>query len=267
LHEGESEGDGLIASRRLSGQLLWFHLSIFSMLLDMTSPVTQVDIANEFERRKPWVTKFLIQGGEYGGHFDAINDDRVIQFFQYFPDASTILELGALEGGHSFALASRPVVKRVVATEGRASNIEKALFVQKLFGADKVEFVEANLENFDLPALGTFDAVFCSGLLYHLPEPWKLIEQCAKVSPNVFMWTHYAGENEAEEKVHGLRGKWHQEGGLLDPLSGLSKKSFWPTMGSLISMLTASGFRTVHLIGNELTHRNGLAVTLAATQG
>ena len=227
----------------------------------------QVDIADEFDRRKPWVTRFRLRGIDYGGQFDAMNDDRISQFFQYFPQATTILELGALEGGHSFALANRPTVKQVVAAEGRPSNIEKALFVQRLLNSDKVRFVQANLEDFDLTPLGNFDAVFCSGLLYHLPEPWKVIEQCARVSPNLFIWTHYAGEDEAKEKLQGLRGKWHQEGGLLDPLSGLSKRSFWPTLGSLVSMLTANGYRTIHLIGNELTHVNGLAVTLAAARG
>jgi SAM-dependent methyltransferase len=213
-----------------------------------------------------WVTKFRIDEKEYGGQFDAMNDGRISQFFQYFPGASTILELGALEGGHSFSLANQPVVKRVVAAEGRPSNIDKAHFVQSLIGSKKVEFVEADLEDFDLLALGHFDAVFCSGLLYHLPEPWTLIERCAQVSPNLFIWTHYAGEDEVEKVVHGLRGKWHREGGLGDPLSGLSKKSFWPTLGSLINMLTKNGYRTVHLIENTLEHPNGLAVTLAATK-
>ncbi len=125
--------------------------------------------------------------------------------------------------------------------------------------------MQVNLENFELLTLGTFDAVFCSGLLYHLPEPWKLIQRCAQVSPNLFLWTHYAGENEAEERVNGLRGKWHEEGGLGDPTSGLSKKSFWPTLGSLINLLTKNGFNTIHLIENELNHPNGLAVTVAAT--
>lgn len=88
----------------------------------------QIDVAHEFERRKPWVTKFQIKGRDYGGSFDAVNDGRISQFFQYFPNVSTILELGALEGGHSFGLASRTVVKRVTAAEGRSSNIQKALF-------------------------------------------------------------------------------------------------------------------------------------------
>ena len=58
-----------------------------------------MDIAHEFERRKPWVTNFVINEREYGGYFDAMNDGRISQFFQYFPHARTVLELGALEGG------------------------------------------------------------------------------------------------------------------------------------------------------------------------
>ena len=103
------------------------------------------------------------------------------------------------------------MVKRVVAAEGRPWNIEKALFVQTLIGSQKVEFVEANLEDFDLLALGNFDAVFSPALLYHLPEPWTLIERCAQLS-RIFIWTHYAGEDEVEEVVHGLRGKWTEKG-------------------------------------------------------
>ena len=63
----------------------------------MAQRVQQIDLAHEFERRKPWVTKFRIDESEYGGQFDAMNDGRILQFFQYFPGASTILELGALE--------------------------------------------------------------------------------------------------------------------------------------------------------------------------
>lgn len=232
----------------------------------MIQPEPHVDIAREFERRKPWVTKFVIDGREYGGYFDAVNDGRLSQFFEYFPHARTVLELGALEGGHSLGIASRTSVQRIVAIEGRRSNIEKARFVQKLLGTDKIEFVEANLQDLDPLASETFDAVFCSGLLYHLPEPWKLIARCAQISPNLFIWTQYAGEEEARKVVHGFRGKWYREGGLFDPLSGLSAESFWPTLGSLFGMLTRNGYKTIHLIENNLEHPHGPAVTLAATR-
>jgi hypothetical protein len=226
-----------------------------------------MDITHEFERLQPWVTKFRINGKEYGGYFDAMNDVRISQFFDYFPNAQTIMELGSLEGGHSFGLASHATVERILAIEGRAANIEKSLLVQNLIGDHKVQFVETDLQTADLTIFGQFDAVFCSGLLYHLAEPWKLIDRCVKVSPNLFIWTHYADEKAAKKIVNGFRGRWYREGGLLDPLSGLSKKSFWPTLGSLINMLTGSGLRTIYLIENNSEHPHGAAVTLAATVG
>lgn len=46
--------------------------------------------------------------------------------------------------------------------------------------------------------LGQFDAVFCSGLLCHLPEPWKLIEQMPRIAPKLFIWTHYPDDATAD---------------------------------------------------------------------
>ena len=179
----------------------------------MTQPPIQIDIAREFERRKPWVTKFQIQDREYGGSFDAMNDGRISQFFQYFPNVSTILELGALEGGHSFALANRPVVKRVTAAEGRPLNMQKALFVQGLHRGREGGVCTSQFGKLRAPSFRDFRRRVLLRLAVPPPEPWKLIQQCARVSPNLFLWTHYAGENEANARVHGLRGKWHEEGG------------------------------------------------------
>src|SRR5262249_9784956 len=195
------------------------------------------DLARQFEIRAPWITKFAIEGKEYGGTFDPSKDPRVPQFAKCFPGVSDVLELGSLEGGHTFMLATLPNVKRVVAVEGRTGNIEKARFLQKLFGITNVQFVEANLERFKLSQLGRFDAIFCSGVLYHLPQPWRLIEQMSEVSANLFIWTHYAVEEEARKVKSGYAGKLYREAGHSDPLSGLSQESFWPTRDSLNAML------------------------------
>lgn len=223
-----------------------------------------MNLSEEFKLKEPWVTKFTIEGTSYGGQFNAMNDDRIIQFFESFPDVKTILELGSLEGGHSFALAQNPKVEKVIAIEARAKNIEKAKFVQSLFNDKKVDFVEANLEKTDLTKFGTVDAIFCSGLLYHLPEPWKLIQQCSLISPKIFVWTQYAGEKEAKKFSNNFRGKWYREGSWLDPLSGVSKYSFWLSMGSLVNLLTENGFKHINIIDNDLSHPKGSAVTLAA---
>jgi len=237
----------------------------------MSSPKTMTeekftDTRAEFERLKPWVTKFHIAGSDYGGNFDALNDARIAQFFEIFPAVETVIELGSLEGGHSFALAQNPVVKRVLAIEGREKNIEKAKLVQTLLGDKKVEFVPGDIEKLNFEQFGPFDAVFCSGLLYHLPKPWELIPKLARVSPNIFIWTQISEEAKAKKMREGWRGKIYREGGFFDPLSGLSKKSFWLSLGSLINLLTVNGYREIKIVEHNLAHPNGAAVTLAATR-
>ena len=221
------------------------------------------DLDREFRIREPWVTKFVIDGEAYGGQFDALSDPRVGFFFQSFPGAKSVLELGSLEGGHTFALARR--TSRVVAIEGRDSNVKRAKFVQSLLGVDNIEFVEANLETTELSQFGTFDAVYCVGLLYHLPRPWELIQQIARVSSNVYLWTHYASEKEADERAGSYQGKWYAEHGATDPLSGLSPKSFWPTLAGLRNMLVNCGFNDIRTIEDDTKHIHGPCVTLSAS--
>jgi SAM-dependent methyltransferase len=224
-----------------------------------------VDLRSEFAKREPWITRFVIDGVDYGGQFVALADHRVDQFFECFPKVRTILDLGSLEGGQTFALARHPGVEHVVGLEARASNIEKTRFVQELLHISNARFVEADLEKTDLVSFGKFDAVFCSGLLYHLPEPWKLIDQIPQVASNLFIWTHYADDLQADRSMDGFNGKEYVEAGLDEPNAGMSPKSFWLTLGSLIKALTISGFQTIRIVENDLKHANGPALTLAAT--
>lgn len=225
----------------------------------------KADLTSEFAKLAPWIFKFRIDGADYGGEVSAAGDVRVEQFFRFAPKAATILELGALEGAQTFIVAERPGVKNVVALEGRAANLNKARFLQKLLRVENAEFAQANLEEADLSTYGRFDAVFCCGLLYHLPQPWELIKQLPSIAPILFLWTAYAAENESTDLPNGMRGKVQTEGGPDEPLSGLSSTATWLTLGSLITSLTTSGYGSVHVIHNDLTHVNGPTVTIGAT--
>ena len=227
----------------------------------------KAELTSEFANLGPWVFQFRIDGQVYGGGISAVGDARIEQFFCFAPDATTILELGSLEGAHTFILAERPGVQRILALEGRERNLRKARFVQELLRIRNAEFAQANLEEARLAEFGTFDAVFCSGLLYHLPEPWKLIDQLPAIAPALFIWTQYAAEEEAMEVGRGLRGKIHGEGGLDEPLSGMSPTSIWLTLGSLREVLSASGYTKIEIIHDDPTHANGPAVTIGAKTG
>ncbi len=221
-------------------------------------------VAAAFARSQPWITKYELRGSSSGGWFDAPNDPRIGLFRRCFPEAHQILELGALEGGHTIGLAREPGVERVLGIEGRAANYERALLAKELFQVDKISFIHANLEQIRLAEFGPFDALYCCGLLYHLPEPWRLVEQFASVAPGVFLWTHCCTEATADSFAHGYKGFRQGEGGLDDALSGLSAVSFWPTLGSLCTMFTEHGFSEVRLLENDPGHVHGPAVTLAA---
>jgi hypothetical protein len=222
------------------------------------------NLEEQFAKLGPWIYQFKIGGRTFGGGISAVGDVRVERFFRHAPRPESILELGSLEGAHSFILAQHPGVKRVVALEGREANLRKARFVAELLRIQNVEFAQANLEDADLSGFGKFDAIFCCGLLYHLPEPWKLIEQCPSIAPVLFIWTQYAAENEAHDVGRGLRGKIHVEGGADEPLSGMSATATWLTLDSLRALLAASGYESVEVIYDDPGHPNGLAVTIGA---
>jgi hypothetical protein len=222
------------------------------------------ELVRKFAELGPWIYQFQIDGQTCGGGISAVGDARVRQFFQFAPNSASILELGSLEGAHSFILAQHPGVSRVVAMEGREANLRKARFVQELLQIRNVDFIQGNLENEDLTTLGGFDAVFCCGLLYHLPQPWKLIAHVAKVAPILFIWTQYAAENEASDMANGLRGKTHIEGGPAEPLSGMSPTAIWLTLDSLRRVLRDSGYNKIEVVQDDPTHANGPAVTIGA---
>jgi SAM-dependent methyltransferase len=223
------------------------------------------DLAEKFAKLGPWIYQFEIGGQTYGGGISAVGDVRVERFLRFAPQANTILELGSLEGAQSFILAQQPGVNRVVALEGREANLRKARLIQELLEIRNVEFIQANLEHADVTAFGKFDAVFCCGLLYHLPEPWALLEQLPKVAPRLFIWTQYAADAEAHDLARGLRGKIHIEGGADEPLSGMSSTATWLTLDSLRDVLATGGYKKIEVIHDDAAHANGPAVTIGAT--
>ena len=226
----------------------------------------EAQLEASFARRGPWVTKFTVDGRAFGGDFDAMHDARIEQFTRAFPSARSVLELGSLEGGHTIALARQPSVSHVLGLEGRRDNLRRAKFVKRVLGVHNVEFKHVNLEEpHALEGFGTHDAVFCCGLLYHLPRPWELLAQITTVTDNLFLSTHVCMPENASTAREGYEGTWYDEHGIDDPLSGLSNRSFWPTLESLEAMVRDAGFAQVETMRIDEHHPNGPIVELSAT--
>lgn len=228
--------------------------------------VDHATLRAEFDALGPWITRFEIDGEEYGGWYDAPrgDDTRLQQFLAAFPKAKSVLELGCLEGGHTVAIVRALAPERVVGIEGRTANAERARLVMRALGLTMVEIREGDLETIDLAALGRFDAVFNCGLLYHLPRPWELLGRIARVTRGMYLATHYCADADVNTEVEGYQGRAYGEYGLDDPLSGLSEQSFWPTRESLLRMLRDSGFGRCEVSFDQPDHENGPLIGITA---
>ncbi len=105
-----------------------------------------------------------------------------------------VLELGPLEAAHTWRL-ERLGAASVVAVEANAEAYLKCLIVKELLGlharfefGDVLEYLDARLAD---GAVGRFDLVFCSGVLYHMADPLRLIELMARSADRCFVWTHF----------------------------------------------------------------------------
>jgi predicted O-methyltransferase YrrM len=220
-------------------------------------------IAKEFERRGPWISQFRFNGRIYGG--DRIDSNlEVGALFRQVPNHGRILELGPLDGGHTLALAQAAGVGEIVAIDGREQNVRRASFIVDLYGLKNASVLLHDLRTFDIATLGHFDLVFCSGVLYHLPEPWKLIEQCAKVAPALHLGTHYAPETKPTHIANGYHVYTYYEGELSHPFSGLQAEALWFTLPSLFRVLNDAGYGTIIATGHTLTMPQGPAISLMA---
>ena len=226
----------------------------------------RIRVERGFRRHAPWTTRFTVDGRTYGGDVDFTGDVRIAEFRAAFPDARTVLDLGALEGAHAIDLAT--TADRVVAVEGRHANVERARFAIDALGVHNVEVVHADVEVAGPAAFGTFDAVFCSALLYHLQRPAALLDRLRDASPNVYLWTHVAAPPGRDtHRIDGIRGEWRAEpedhgDPAGDPTVGLNPRSFWPTLDAGVERLRTHGYDDVRTTPHD--HPAGPAATVIA---
>jgi Protein of unknown function (DUF1698) len=151
-------------------------------------------------------------------------------------EASTVLELGPLEGAHTYGLIQRGA-KSVTAVEAHAEAYLKCLVMKELLGIERSNFLYGDAVAF-LRSIGhTYDIGFVCGFLYHMSDPVGLIELLSKRCRGLFLWTvHWdpafsaahpgapAGNGPTSQRtVGGYTHTLHRH----DYGSGLNYHTFW----------------------------------------
>jgi hypothetical protein len=119
-------------------------------------------------------------------------DERLSWAIEQFEGVAgkRILELGPLEGGHSYML-EKAGASEIVSIEANVRAFLKCLITKELYHLKNVTFKCGDFLHFLRNTDQQFDVGIACGVLYHMLNPVELIALLAGKVQQVFIWTHY----------------------------------------------------------------------------
>ncbi len=191
-----------------------------------------------------------------------------------------VLELGPLEGGHSFML-QQAGASEVVAIESNSRAYLKCLVAKELLGNERCKFLFGDAREYLRTTDECFDAALACGILYHLVAPYDLFPLLrARCTGPVLLWAHYWDET-IEKKFPALHVAFSAKRTAVLPSGaqvechrheygrthssarfwgGIAPYSEWMTREGLFAALEAGGYR-VHA-SREVESAAGPALAL-----
>ncbi len=193
-----------------------------------------------------------------------------------------ILELGSLEGGHTYML-SQAGAASITSIEANTNAFLKCLIVQNALKF-KADFMLGDFRPYLDTCTDTYDLLLASGVLYHMREPVKLLQDMAKVSGSIYIWTHYYDpgvilkredlkmkfDREPRVQHFGSREVVSYKQSYLNALQwrgfcgGSAPTSYWMTKESILGVLSDLGLQVA--IGRDFQHPNGPVLLLFASR-
>jgi hypothetical protein len=249
----------------------------------LPSPQTAVDI---FEG--DWATALPPPfTGFKTGPLPLFQDDRLVWALKLTGGVvgRTVLELGPLEGAHTYLL-SKLGATDIVSIEANPRAYLKCLIFKEVTGISRAQFLCGDFMEFLRVTHRKFDFAVASGVLYHMQTPLELLGRLAATSEIVFLWTHYYDAARVP-KAPGLKGRFadpsvQEFGGfsaevhpyryLLDRFEtnfcgGPASYSCWLTRDTILAALKHYGFDDVQVGCEEPDHRYAPALALVARRG
>ena len=195
---------------------------------------------------------------------------------------SRILEIGPLEGGHSYMLEKAGAAE-VVAVEANTRSFLKCLCVKEVFRLQAVRFLLGDCMSFMQQDRGGWDMVFASGILYHMKDPMGFIALLPKMAPKLLLWTHYFDER----IIRGTPALAHKFGPLEQSTrdgftydfveqsykealqwggfcGGSAETSLWLSRESILGFLRHLGYGRIEIAFETPDHPNGPAFAVYA---
>lgn len=235
-----------------------------------------------------WASKMpdeahLVTEPGFAGLFE---DSRIIWLSEIFGsfEGKQVLELGPLEGGHSYMLHKRGAAN-IDAVESNTRAFLKCLCIKEIFGLQNVNFMLGDFNAFLEETNKKYEFVVASGVLYHMSDPIKLLRLIAKVTDKVMIWTHYYDEsvissNKILAKKFSDLHKFSSEGIPIEWAEqsyrealdwqgfcgGSQPTSKWLTRQSILNLLASLGFSELSIKFEKSDHPNGPCFAICAAK-
>jgi 2-polyprenyl-3-methyl-5-hydroxy-6-metoxy-1,4-benzoquinol methylase len=195
-------------------------------------------------------------------------------------EGKRILELGPLEGGHTYSLLQAGA-REVTAIEANSRAYMRCLISKELLHMQNASFLLGNFNAWMEQNNETFDIVWCSGVLYHQVDPIRHLELVAKTAPNIYVWTQYMDEDAMPEgdprradfvgeEIVSWRGidiKLYRRayGGINDSFcGGIFSNPAWIRRTDIVKVLEMLGFSRFSFGFDAPDHPNGPAFSFTA---
>lgn len=156
-------------------------------------PPSAATIVELFDRE--WVSQLPPDVGVPAGSSPTFDDPRMHWALPKLGvEGASVLELGPLEGGHTYML-ERAGAERIVAIESNRRAFLRCLATRELVGLERTRFLCGDFLGYLRETDETFDVCVASAVLYHLLDPVELIELLARRVRRLYLWTVYYDED------------------------------------------------------------------------
>lgn len=226
-------------------------------------------------------------GNLHAGTTPLFEDEKVIWAISELGGIrnKNILELGPLEGGHTYILEKNGAGS-ILSIEANSRAYLKCLITKEILGLKRSQFLCGNFIEYLRTTNEQFNICFATGVLYHQINPVELIYLISKISDHVYMWTHYydyelisrnknnilekfpsSSINEYQGFEHTLYRYEYQTALNWQGFSGGTMEySNWLSRNDILTCLKTFGFEKIKINFEEPDHQNGPCFSLVCSK-
>jgi hypothetical protein len=194
----------------------------------------------------------------------------------------SVLELGPLEGGHSFML-ERAGAASIDAVEANKLAYLRCLIFKEIVGLKTARFHLGDFLKWLDEVDRSYDLIVASGVLYHMRDPLRCLELIARRSATVYFWTHYVTdeamsrsdrrrsvfvEDETQRfrdnRIRLYRRSYHGADRTAVFSGGPTDEHRWMHRDDFLRVLALLGFDDVQIKFEQPDHVNGPAFSVIA---